>query len=45
MVFHDLTHPFAELHGTLIIDLEADGNDGLQVIVLGAVAFSIRGSY
>ena len=45
MVFHDLTRPFAELHGTLIIGLEADGNDGLQVIVLGVVSFSIRGSY
>lgn len=45
MVFHDLTRPFVELHGTLIIDLEADGNDGLQVIVFGVVAFSICGSY
>lgn len=45
MVFHDLPRPFAELHGTLVIDLEDDGNDGLQVIVLCVVAFSIRGSY
>ena len=33
MVFHDLTRPFAELHGPLIIDLEADGNDHLQIKV------------
>ena len=31
MVFHDLTRPFAELHGPLIIDLEADGNNGLII--------------
>ena len=33
MVFHDLPRPFAKLHGTLVIYLEADGNDGLQIIV------------
>ena len=45
VVFHDLTCPFTELHGTLVIDLEANGNDGLQIIVLGVVVLSIRGSY
>ena len=37
--------PFAELDGTLGVDLVADGDDGGEVVVLGLVAFSVSGSY
>ena len=33
MVFHNLARPFAELHGALIVHLEAHGNNQLQIIM------------
>ena len=37
--------PLAKLHRTLVLDFEADGNDGLEVVVIGSVVFPICGSY
>ncbi len=34
VLLDDLVGPLAELHGALVLDLEADGDDGLQVVVL-----------
>lgn len=45
VVFDDLARPFAELHGALIFNFEANGNDGLKVVVLGLVVFAVRSSY
>ena len=33
MVFHNPARPFAELHGALIVHLEAHGNNHLQIIM------------
>ena len=33
VVLDDLPRPLAELHGALIVHLEADGNDHLQIVV------------
>jgi len=33
VVLDDLVGPFAELHRPFILDLEADGDDGLEVVV------------
>ena len=41
VVLDDLTRPFSELNGTFIFDLEAYGNDGLEVVVVhGALDLS-----
>jgi hypothetical protein len=34
VIFDDLVRPLAELHGPLVLDLEAHGDDRLQVVVL-----------
>jgi hypothetical protein len=37
--------PLAELGGADGIDPVADGDDGIEVVVLGIVAFTVAGSY
>lgn len=37
--------PDAELGGPFIFDLEADSDDGPQIIVFGIVVFAVSGSY
>ena len=44
VVLDDLVGPLAELHGALVLDLEADGDDGLQAVVLDLVVLAIGGS-
>ena len=44
VVLDDLVGPFAELDGTLVLDLEAHGDDCLQTVVLRLVALAVGGS-
>ena len=41
VVLHHLRGPLAELNRALVLDLEADGDDGLQVVVLDVVGLSV----
>ena len=41
----NLIDPLAELDGALGIDLEADRNDHLKRVMVGGIAFAVRGSY
>jgi len=41
----DAGDPFAELHGTLGIDLVAHGDDRGQAVVPGVVVFAVGSSY
>ena len=44
VVLDDLVSPLAKLDGALVLDFEANGDDGLQVVVLGLVGLAIGGS-
>ena len=41
----DLIRPLAEGHRTIVINLEAKGDDNLQIIVINAVILAVRSSY
>ena len=45
IVLDDTVGPLAELHRTLIVNLEADGDNHLQVVMIRVVAFPIGSSY
>jgi hypothetical protein len=44
VVLDDLIGPLAELDGALVLDLEANGDDRLQAVVLRLVALAVGGS-
>ena len=44
VVLHDLRGPLAELHRALVLDLEADGDDGLKAVVLDVVGLPVGSS-
>ncbi len=44
VVLDNLVGPLAELNRALILDLEANGDDRLQAVMLRLVALPVRGS-
>ena len=45
VILDNLVRPLAELYGALILDLESDGDNGLQAVMFCVVIFAISGSY
>ena len=45
VILDDLIRPLPELNRPLVVDLESDGDDRLQVIVVGIIFFPVIGSY
>ena len=45
VVLDDCIGPFTELHGPLIVYLEAHRNDCPQTVMIGIVSFPVGGSY